>query len=516
MKKYFQFVILFLLAVITFSCVSEPRKINLLEATISQIHEGYRSGDLTAHDVVEYYLNRIESYDQPTRLNAITVIDKNALKRADELDDEFRRTGILRPLHGIPILVKDNFDTHDMQTAGGSLAMKGSLPPDDAFQIKKLREAGAIIIAKTNMAEWAFSNVVTVSSVSGITRNPYDLTRVPAGSSGGTAAGTAANFAVLGMGTDTGNSIRGPASHNCLVGIRSTMGLTSRDGIIPLYLRNDIGGPLARTVEDAVRVLGVIAGYDTADPITKLSEGRIPDNYTQFLVKDGLKGARIAVFRRYIDAETADPQIKEITEKAISDLKNLGAEIIDPFDIPDYDKLIEDTWKNVFQYDLNNYLKSLGDKAPYHSLREIYDSGLYLPYVKEGIEEELKYSTPPGERNPPVGDLYNTKGNNAFREALLKEMDKYKIDAVIYPTWSNPPRKIGDMKSPDGDNSQYLSPQTGMPAITVPSGFTKENLPVGLTFLGRLFGEPQIIKFAYSFEQATKHRKPPRDFREIN
>lgn len=516
MKKYIHLVILLTVAFSIFSCSSEKRKINLLEATISQIHEGYRNGTLTAHEVVEYYLKRIEEYDQPTRLNAITVINKNALQRADELDAEFRETGKLRPLHGIPILVKDNFDTHDMQTAGGSLAMKGSLPPDDAYQVRKLREAGAIIIAKTNMAEWAFSNVVTVSSISGITRNPYDLSRVPAGSSGGTAAGTSANFAVLGMGTDTGNSIRGPASHNCLVGIRSTMGLTSRDGIIPLYLRNDIGGPLARTVEDAVKVLEVIAGYDPADPITKLSEGKIPENYTKFLVKDGLKGARIAVFRRYIDTKTTDPQIKEITEKAIGDLKDLGADIIDPFDIPGYDKLIEDTWKSVFQYDLNNYLKSLGDKAPYHSLKEIYESGLYLPYVKEGIEDELKFTTPPGERNPPVGDLYNSQGNIAFREALLKEMDKYKIDAVIYPTWSNQPRKIGDMKSPDGDNSQYLSPQTGMPAITVPSGFTNENLPVGLTFLGRMFGEPKLIKFVYSYEQATKHRKPPRDFREIN
>lgn len=487
----------------------EKNNFNLLETTISQIHDAYKNGTLTAKELTEQYLERIEKYDQSTKLNAVTVINKNALKRAEELDEEFKRTGKLRPLHGIPILVKDNFDTHDLQTAGGSLALKNSLPPDDAFQIKKLREAGAIIIAKTNMAEWAFSNVVTVSSISGITRNPYDLSRVPAGSSGGTGAGVSANFAVIGMGTDTGNSIRGPASHNGLVGIRSTMGLTSRDGIIPLYLRNDIGGPLARTVEDAVRVLEVIAGYDPADSITKLCEGKVPENYTQFLQKDGLQGACIAVFKRYIDEQTIDPQIKTITLQAIEDLKKLGAEIIDSFDIPNYDELTKDIWCSTFQYDLNNYLASLGDKAPYKNLKEIYESGLYLPYIKEAIEEELKFITPPEERETPCGDLYNTEKNIKFREAVLNEMNKYKVDAIVYPTWNNQPRKVGDTESPDGDNSQILSPHTGFPAITVPTGFTKAGMPVGITFFGRAFSEPELIKFVYSYEQATKHRKAP-------
>ncbi|MBU2491808.1 MAG: amidase [Bacteroidetes bacterium] len=479
------------------------------ESTISEIHNAYKNGTLTAVELTQYYLKQIEKYDQSTRLNSITVINPNALSRAEELDKEYRQTGKLRKLHGIPILVKDNFDTFDMQTAGGSLALKGSIPPDDAFQIKKLREAGAIIIAKTNMAEWAFSNVVTVSSISGITRNPYDLSRVPAGSSGGTAAGVSANFAVLGMGTDTGNSIRGPASHNGLVGIRSTIGLTSRDGIIPLFLRNDIGGPLARTVEDAVRVLEVIAGYDPADPVTQLCKGKVPKSYTQFLQKDGLKGARIAVFRRYIDTDSIDPQVKEITLNAIKNIKEQGAEIIDSFDIPNYEVLTENIWCSTFQYDLNNYLISLGDKAPYKSLKEIYESGLFLPYIKESMEYELEYTSPPEERENPCGDIYSTEKNIKFIEAVLNEMNRYNIDAIIYPTWSNQPRKIGDMESPDGDNSQILSPHTGFPAITVPSGYTQEGMPVGLTFLGRAFSEPELIKFVYSFEQATKHRKAP-------
>jgi len=500
---------LFILTTLSASSCQSDTKFNLMETTISQVHKAYKSGTLTAHELTAAYLERIEKYDQSTGLNTVVVFNENALARADELDAEFKRTGKLRPLHGIPILVKDNFDTHDMQTAGGSLAMKNSFPPDDATQVKKLREAGAIIIAKTNMAEWAFSNVVTISSIGGITRNPYDLTRVPAGSSGGTGAGVSANFALLGMGTDTGNSIRGPASHNGLVGVRSTMGLTSRDGVIPLHLRNDIAGPLARTVEDAVRVLEVIAGYDPKDPITKLCEGKVPENYTQYLDKEGLKGMRLGVFRRYIDTETIDPQIKEITLNAVEEMKKLGAVIIDPFDIPDYDKLTEDIWCSTFQYDVNEYLKSLGDDAPYKTLKEIYESGLYLPYIKEDMEYALTID------DPGCGDLYETPKNIAFRNAVIEAMDKYDIDAIIYPTWSNQPRKIGDWESPDGDNSQILSPQTGMPAITVPTGYTKENLPVGMTFFGRLFAEPELIKMVYSYEQGTKHRKTPENFPEI-
>lgn len=498
---------------LNFSSYSQEKvDFNLVETTISEIHEAYKNGNLTAVALTKLYLERINKYDQPTKLNAITVINPNALIKAKELDEEFKTTGILRPLHGIPILVKDNFDTHDLQTAGGSLALKNSLPPDDAFQIKKLREAGAIIIAKTNMAEWAFSNVVTVSSISGITRNPYDLSRVPAGSSGGTGAGVSANFAVLGMGTDTGNSIRGPASHNGLVGIRSTMGLTSRDGIIPLYLRNDIGGPLARTVEDAVKVLEVIAGYDPADPITELSKNKMPNNYTQFLQKDKLKGVRVGFFNRYVETETTDPQIKNITLRAIEELKSFGALVVENFDIPNYDELIKNIWQSTFQFDLNNYLSSLGENAPYKTLKEVYESGLYLPYVEEGIIEEMKFNTPPMEREIPIGDLYNTEKNIKFRNAVIAEMDKQKIDVIIYPTWSNQPRKVGDMESPDGDNSQILSPHTGMPAITVPTGYTKEGMPVGMTFLGRLFSEPDLIKYVYSYEQATKHRKLPKLF----
>jgi amidase len=485
---------------------------DVMETSIAQIHQALRSGRLTCHGLVEQYLKRIKAYDQPTRLNAIIILNPDAVADADRLDREFKQTGKLRPLHGIPMIIKDNFDTRGLQTTGGSLAMKGFIPSEDAYQVKKLREAGAIILAKSNMAEWAFSPYLTVSSIAGITRNPYDLERVPAGSSGGTAAAVAANLGVAGLGTDTGNSIRGPSSHNCLVGIRSTMGLASRDGIIPLFLRNDIGGPIARSVEDAATILGVIAGLDPADPITKLSEGKAPKDYTQFLDKNGLKGARIGVLRRYIDTPTTDPEIKALVEKAVEDLRAQGAQVVDSFDIPGYDKLIENIWSDTFQYDLNAYFSAHGQTAFYKTLQEVFDSGLYSPYIEGELKETLQEKVAPENRTPPVLDLYHDSRDIAFREEILKAMDAAGIDVVIYPTWSNPPRKVGDMKSPAGDNSQYMSPQTGFPAITVPMGFTHGSLPAGLTFVGKLFSEPTLIKYAYAYEQATKHRRPPEKF----
>ena len=478
------------------------------EVTIAEIHQSFRSGRLTSRRLVEAYLKRINAYDQSSRLNAIVIVNPNALTEADRLDAEFSRTGKLRPLHGIPIIVKDNYDTKDLQTTGGSLALKDSVPPNDAYQVRRVREAGAIVLAKSNMAEWAFSPYLTESSIAGITRNPYDLERVPAGSSGGTAAAVAASFGTVGLGTDTGNSIRGPSSHNALVGIRSTMGLTSRDGIIPLYLRNDIGGPMARTVEDAVRVLEVVAGYDPADPITKMSEGKMPKSYTQFLKRDGLKGARLGVFRRYIDAASTDPQIKDLMAKAIEDLKAQGAIIVDPVDITNYQELTLNIWCDTFHYDVDNYLASLGEKAKYKTLAEIVASGLYSLYIEARLKRAIQ--TTPGE--PTCQDLYHAPRNIAFREAVLKAMDQARVDAIIYPTWSNAPRKVGDLQSPAGDNSQMLSPQTGFPAITVPIGFTYGTLPAGMTFVGRLFSEPDLIKFVYAYEQATRHRRPPEKF----
>jgi Asp-tRNA(Asn)/Glu-tRNA(Gln) amidotransferase A subunit family amidase len=499
-----------LLVGLPFSGCGKKASFPVVEITIAEVHQAMKEGKLTAEQLVRTYLERIETYDKKTGLNAIVMVNPNAIKRARELDDELRRTGKLRPLHGIPIIVKDNYETYDMQTTAGSAALKGFVPPDDAYQVRKLREAGAIILAKSNMAEWAFSPYQTVSSIAGTTRNPYDLSRVPAGSSGGTAAAVAANLGLVGLGTDTGNSIRGPSSHCSLVGIRSTMGLTSRDGIIPLYLRNDIGGPMARTVEDAVRVLDVIAGYDPADPITQLCIEKKPPSYLPFLKKDGLKGKRIGVFRYYTNQPTTDPEILQLFEQAIEDLQKGGAEIVDPFEIPNFEKLTENIWCNTFRHDLEGYFASLGEKAPFRTLEEIIRTGKYAPYIKERLKRALLAPDP-----PPCKDIYHDPRNIALREAFEKAMDRLQLDAFVYPTWSNPPRKIGDLKSPAGDNSQLIPPHTGFPGFTVPMGFTKSGLPAGLQIVGRLFSEPTLIEIAYAYEQATRHRKPPERFPEL-
>src|ERR1700723_3240958 len=349
--------------------------VDITEITIAETQQAIREHRGSCHQIIDGYLGGIRAYNQSTHLNSLVVLNPNALAEADEFDAEFKLSGTIHGLQCIAVIVKDNYDTKDLQTTGGSLAMKGFVPTTDAFMVRRLREAGAIILAKSNMAEWAFSPYETVSSIAGITRNPYNLEVVPAGSSGGTAAAVAANFGAVGLGTDTGNSIRGPSSHNALVGIRPTIGLTSRDGIIPLFLSADVGGPIVRSVEDAATLLDVLAGYDPEDPITRNAEGRIPKSYKMFLDRNGLRGARIGGFRPYIDAPTTDPQIKALTEKAIKDLKSRGAKIIDPFVVPNFEELTKDIYCGDFQSDLNNYLSKHGHGATYASLAQIIESG---------------------------------------------------------------------------------------------------------------------------------------------
>lgn len=478
-------------------------KPNIIELTIRQYHQSLIKQEITCEELVSIYLERITTLDKNTKLNSMVVLNKKSLKQAQKLDEEFKDTGKLRPLHGVPAIIKDNFNTYDLQTAAGSLAMKGSIPPYDAYQVRKLREAGAVLLGKSNMAEWAFSPYQTVSSIAGITRNPYDLERVPAGSSGGTAAAIAANFGLIGLGTDTGNSIRGPSSHCSLVGFRSTMGLTSRYGIVPLYIRNDIGGPICRTVEDSVRVLDIISGYNPEDPITKRSIGRIPKSYLKHLNQNGVKRKRIGVFRYYTEQPTTDPQIIALFNMAIEDLEKEGASIIDPLTISNFEELTKDLWCNTFKKDLNYYLTTLHN-PPYKTLNEIYKSGLYSKTIADRLKNMVE-----SDPDPKCADIYTEPKNIKLRQTILEEMDKNKIDAIIYPTWSNPPRKIGDLESPAGDNSQKIPPHTGLPGFTIPMGYAHKDLPAGLQIVGRLFSEPKLIEIAYGYEQATKHRKPP-------
>jgi len=485
----------------------QQEKIHLEELTISDIHKAYLEGLYNSHDLVKAYISAIEEGDD--EINAITILNPNALNVAQALDKEYQKTKVLRSLHGIPIIIKDNINTSELPTTAGSLALQGFIPEENAFVIKKLVEAGAIILAKSNMAEWAFSPMHTESSTGGITRNPYNLDFVPAGSSGGTAASVAANLAVGGLGTDTGNSIRGPSSHNSLVGFRTTMGLISREGIVPLYLRNDVVGPMCRSVEDATRIMEVMVGVDLNDPITKNSIGKTPANYRQYLVTNGLEGARIGILRELSDYETA-PYIKLLFEQAISDLSSLGAKIIDPIVIPDFEILRQNQWCATFRTDVESFLATYVKRDTVKTLEDIIRIGTTSEFSKERL---LKYTTASGRwRNSETEclDVYHDKNSMIFREAIEAVMDSLKLDAIIYPSWNNKPASINRfIEEYKGDNSQIIAPHTGQPAFTIPMGFSNDNLPAGLQFLGRMYDEPTLIKLTYSYEQGTKHRKPP-------
>lgn len=504
-----------LIAFLVFGCKSEQTNkiktedILLDELTIAEIHSNYENGSYTSEQLVTAYIKRIKSQD--SLLNSITFINPDAISDAKKLDAEFKSTGELRPLHGIPLIVKDNFNTKGMPTTAGALALIDFRPESNATMVQQLIDAGSIIIAKSNMAEWAFSPMHTTSSTAGITRNPYNRNHVPAGSSGGTGASIASNFGTIGLGSDTGNSIRGPSSHNALVGFRTTMGLTSRAGIIPLYLRNDIGGPMCRTVEDATRVLNLITGYDKNDPITKHSEGEIPEDYLQFLDKNGLKGARIGVLRTLSD-NNPDSEITQLFNSAIKDLQVNGATLIDSIIIPDFNELRQNQWGDVFREDLEAYLKEFVKNDTIATIEDVIRIGTKSPYAKEALDyfKDAPYgraSTP----GVPFGNLYEDGRSIVFRTAIENVMDELNLDAIIYPSWNNKPATIQNFQEEyKGDNSQIIAPHTGQPAFTVPMGFVSGNLPAGLQFLGRMYSEPTLIKLTYAYEQATKHRKQPK------
>jgi amidase len=484
-------------------------RFDVVEATIADIHRAMAEGRLTAHELVQRYLDRIEAYDKRgPAVNAIITVNPDALAQADELDRRFRESGMVGPLHGIPVIVKDNYDTHDLATTAGSLSLAESVPPDDAFQVQRLREAGAIVIAKSNMAEFAFSPYETVgSALPGHTRNPYALNRVPAGSSGGTAAAVAASFGTVGMGTDTGNSIRGPSAHTALVGIRSTMGLTSRDGIVPLYYDKDIGGPMARTVADAVAVFDVIAGYDPQDPVTEAAREHQVEEYAASLDAGALRGARIGVMRQWSNRVGADAEVLARFEEALADLRLAGAVIVDSVTIPEMDRLRRDgLWCRRFRYDINRYLQSLGPAAPVKHLGEIVTSGRIHPSIQPRLEFFEGIEQPPDVDEVCIRARENQE---LLRAAVRRQLTDHGLDAMVYPTWSNPPRLIGDLNTPHGDNSQDLAPGTGFPAITVPMGYVRDGLPVGLQIFGDAWTEPRLIALAYAYEQATHHRRPP-------
>jgi Asp-tRNA(Asn)/Glu-tRNA(Gln) amidotransferase A subunit family amidase len=482
------------------------------EITIDQINEALRARAFSCRALVDAYLARIAAYDKAgPALNAIVAVNPNALAIADDLDRQFARSGPVGPMHCIPVIVKDNYETVEMPTTAGSLALKGMMTGKDAFVVKRLRGAGAVILAKSNMAEFAFSQYETVNSIlPGYTRNPYDVRRVTAGSSGGTAAAVAANFGAVGLGTDTGASIRGPASHQALVGIRPTMGLTSRSGVVPVFLDSDVTGPMTRTVADAAAMLQVIADEDPADEVTTTARGHIP-TYASALAADGLKGARIGVLHQAYDTLTTDGEVARLFADALNRIRQAGTHVVDPVSIEHLDDLRRGRTGfggcNTFKYELNRYLEGLGDHAPKHSLAEILKSRDFHPSIQLRLETSEAADDEPGRS---TGCLSRTEFRRALRAAVSSLMDEQRLDALVYPTWSNPPRLIGDLNTPHGDNNQLFAPSTGFPAISVPMGYTRDNrLPAGLQLLGRPWSEATLFRLAFAYEQATHHRKAP-------
>ena len=470
---------------------------DVVEKTIPQLQDAMRDGQVTSRQLAELYLARIAAYDrQGPRLNAIVALNPTALADADALDRERAAKGPRGPLHGIPILVKDNYETTGMPTAGGSLALSYQSQAD-AHQVRKLREAGAVILGKTNMHELA-AGITNISSIAGQTRNPYDLGRYPGGSSGGTGAALAASFAAAGMGSDTCGSIRIPASSNNLVGLRGTRGLAGGTGIVPLSTTQDIGGPLARTLGDLAIMLDATVGTDPADATTQASAGHIPTSYADALKPGGLKGARLGRLRLYFEG---DEDGTAVVSKAIEQMKTEGAEVVD-VDVPGLAELLRDSSLiNIeFPKDLADFLSSR-PAAPVRTLQDIVRLGIYDVAMHERLQAILK--------SPQRGSEEHRRAlikRDAIRGAVLAAMDEHRVAALVYPVIRRKPARFGEPQL--GTNCQ-LSAASGLPALSVPAGFTDDGLPIGLEFFGRAWSESELLTLAYAWEQASKLRRTP-------
>ncbi len=499
---------------------NEPFELH--ETTVADLQEAMAAGRLTARSITQLYLDRITSLDrQGPELRSILETNPQALEIAEQLDRERQQSGPRGPLHGIPVIIKDNIDTHDqMTTTAGSLALEGSIPLQDSFVAQKLREAGAIILAKANMSEWAYWRGINASSGwsgrGGQCRNPYVLDRNPCGSSSGSGVAVAANLTALAIGTETGGSIICPASFNGVVGIKPTVGLWSRSGIIPVSHSQDTAGPMTRTVRDGAILLGSIVGVDARDSATSRSEGKFHTDYTPFLDPDGLKGARLGVARNFPDF---DARVLALFDAAIEAMKARGAVIIDPANIPHLENadvfggLSRLALSYEFKAGINAYFRGLGPDAPIKSLAEL------ISFNNANPEREMPFF---GQQlliqAESMGTLTDTDYLDAIdtiqrltrEEGIDAVMDEHSLDAIIAPTAgmaSLTDHILGDRF--DGGLSSLPAAIAGYPDITVPMGFVSE-LPIGVSFFGRAWSEPTLLKIAYAYEQATKHRSPPK------
>lgn len=487
-----------------FACAiltAHAQTFEVAEASIADEQRAMTEGRVTSKTLVQAYLNRIAAFDQRgPRLNAIITLNPNALREAEALDVERAAKGPRGPLHGIPVILKDNYSTADMQTTAGTLALLGFVPSSDAFQVRKLREAGAVIIAKSNLHELA-SGITTVGSAFGQTLNPYDPTRNPGGSSGGTGAAIAASFAAAGMGSDTCGSIRIPSSVNSLVGLRPTKGLSSIAGIVPLSTTQDVGGPLARSVEDLAVMLDATIGEDPADRATRLPPGQVRPKFMAALQPGALRGAHIGILEPLFGDASEDQEVIRTVRAAIEELKKEGASAVS-VPLPELLPALGGSSMIALEFreDLATYLANSG-KPPVHSLEEIVNSGL----VHHSLDALFRTRLASKGRDSRDYQIALAK-RAAIQQIILKLMEEQKLDALVYPTLLRKPARINE---PQGGGTCQLSASTGFPAISVPAGFTADGLPVGIEFLGRAMDDAKLVSYAYAYEQATHHRRAP-------
>ncbi len=477
-----------------------PPRVDVVEQSIPDLQQAMTSGATTSRALVEAYLARIRAYDDAgPGLNAMIALNPLALDEAAALDRERSAKGARGPLHGIPVVVKDNYETEDMPTTGGTLALAGFRTGRDAFLVAKLRAAGAVVVGKTNLHELA-AGITTISSLGGQTRNPYNPTRNPGGSSGGTGAAVAASFGAAGLGSDTCGSIRIPSANNNLFGLRGTRGLSSRTGIIPLSHTQDIGGPLARTVTDLAIMLDATVGADPADPTTAEAPEHIPHSYRDALDPNSLKGARIGVLENTVGGPD-NPDVAAVAARLRDALRARGAELVD-VSVPGLEEALQgaSVIDAEFKFDLMDYLARF-PRAPVHSLGDILDRGAYDAALEDAFRRR---------------NSVETRDSDAYRRALVKReavrhlvdaaLDLDRLDALIYPTLR---RRIAVAGDPQLGSTCLISAASGLPVVAMPAGFTDDGLPVGVDLLGRAWSEPRLLALAYSYEQAGHPRRPP-------
>lgn len=492
--------------------VSEPFRFE--EITIDEIRSGYENGDFTIAEVVQAYLDRIEKIDQSgPELNSVIYLNPDAVSVAEQLDRELAEGESRGALHGIPILLKDNIDTSDMPTTAGSRFMEGSIPPDDAFIVQKLRDQGAVILGKTNLSEWAnFHSDFSSSGWSGLggqTKNPYDITRNPCGSSAGSGVAASANLAAITIGTETNGSIVCPSNANGIVGLKPTVGLWSRNGIIPISYHTDSGGPMTRTVRDAAILLGALAGSDPADELTEPSDENRVEDYTQFLNEDGIEGKRIGFFTGPMGNHF---RVDTLMNQAVEFFEQQGATIVEIDEITE-ENIGGDAFQVLlyeFKDGLNTYFNALGENAPISSIEELAERTMQSGIEQERFDRSLIINA------SEKGDLESEEYQSALERMLSvsreggidRVMDEHNLDAIISPTGS--PAWKTDLILGDNFSLSSSSPsaRAGYPIITVPMG-NIEGLPVGLSIFGRAWSEPVLLEIAYAYEQGTNHRIVP-------